>query len=79
MECRPANASCCQTVSIVTGYNGWWSHLADIVHTFATNVMFTHGKSFQHNMYVPVHTVRMESACSISANLTLICYFSLRS
>ena len=27
---------------------------------FATDAMFTHGKSFQH-MSVPVHTVRIES------------------
>ena len=33
--------------------------LSDIVHTFATDVMFTHGKSFQH-LSVPVHTIRME-------------------
>ena len=30
------------------------------LHTFVTDVVFTHGKSFQH-MSVPVHTVRMES------------------
>ena len=63
MEYRPPNAnldSCCQTVSIVTGDNESWSHLADIVHTFATDVMFMHGKCFQH-MSVPVHTVGMES------------------
>ena len=47
-------------LSIVAGDNGWWSHLADIAHTFATDVMFTHGKSVQ-NMSVPVHTVHMES------------------
>ena len=29
-------------------------------HTFATDVVFTHGKSFQY-MSVPVHTVCMES------------------
>ncbi len=53
--------SCDQTVYIVTGYNGWWSHRTDIVHTFATDVMFTIGKSFQRISARNVHTVRMES------------------
>ena len=45
MEYRPPS---CQTVSIVTEHNGWWSHLADIVHTFTTDVVLTFGKSFKH-------------------------------
>ena len=63
------------------------SHLADIVHTFVTDVMFTHGKSFRHihvcsrARTLPVHTVRMESRYKClfdKRNSTLIWYSSLR-
>ena len=55
MEYRPPNVnldSCWQTVSIVTGDTGWYSHLVDIVHTFATDVGVYDGKPFQHSLYV---------------------------
>ena len=58
MEYRPPNVnldSCWQTVSIVTGDNGWWSHLADIVHTFETDVVITLGKSFRHYVCSRAH------------------------
>ena len=63
MQHRRPNAyvdSCCQTVYIVTGVNGRWSHLPDFVHALATDAMFTHGKSF-HRTSVPVRTVHVES------------------